>query len=131
MGVPYTALGVLCAFTYPHVLCKDRSCMYKVYVAVHDQLREATKHLSPGQEGLRNLLLCFSTIIRLLREVLVRNKVEDKVPQADLKHFSGTDHQSCNMGWIMEERGRRDGDEKECKRKGEMGKDTMGVGKGV
>ena len=106
--------------------------MYKVYVAVHDQLQEATKHLSPGQEGLRNLLLCFPTIIRLLREVLVRNKVEDKVPQADLKHFSGTDHQSCNMGWIMEEGGEGEmGMKRSAEGRERWGKDTMGVGRGL
>ena len=82
--------------------------MRKVYVAIHNQPQESTKHLSPGQEGLCNLLLCLPTVVCLLGELLVEDKLEDKVPQTDLKHFRGADHQSCNMGWMgKEERGKR------------------------
>ena len=81
-----------------HVLSKDGSCINEVYVAIHNKLQEATEHLPPGQEGLCNLLLCLPAVVCLLRQVLVEDKVEDKVPHADLKHFSWADHQSCNVG---------------------------------
>lgn len=81
--------------------------MNEVYVAIHDQLQEATEHLPPGQEGLCNLLLCLPAVVCLLREVLVKDKVEDKVPHADLKHFSWADHQSCNVGWRRKRREER------------------------